>query len=259
MLPNLYIPPLTIFGPVKIRPFGVLVVLAILTGWWLSVRRAKVSGLDAEIMENGVWWSVFAGFVTGHLVSEIFYFPERVVQNPLELLMIWRSLSSFGGFFGGILGALIYFRRKGVAALTYMEAMVFGLVPAWIFGRLGCTIVFDHPGVATDFFLGMADRTGVIRHNLGFYELLLAVGLTVVLYGLKNVSPFEGFHSAVIIFLYAPVRFLLDTLRAEDRSYYGFTPGQYFAVVLALLGAALVVGGVRAKARKASGDSRAGK
>jgi phosphatidylglycerol:prolipoprotein diacylglycerol transferase len=115
-----------------------------------------------------------------------------VIEEPLSLLMVWGGLSSFGGFFGGVLGAILYLRKRGVPSIPYLEAGFFGFVPVWILGRLGCTIAFDHPGQPTDFFLGMADSARVIRHNLGFYEMLYTVLLTVILYGLRNFRPFDG-------------------------------------------------------------------
>src|SRR5512142_3044050 len=45
----------------------------------------------------------------------------------------------------------------------------------------------------------------------------LAIVLTAVIYALKKVRPFDGFHPAVMLLLYSPVRFLLDYLRREDK------------------------------------------
>jgi phosphatidylglycerol:prolipoprotein diacylglycerol transferase len=150
---------------------------------------------------------------------------------------------------------MIYFRRKNVPTLPYVEAILFGFVPAWILGRLGCTIAFDHPGLPTTFFLGMADWAGVVRHNLGLYEMLYTVLLAAALYGLRNFRPFEGFHLVLIILLYSPVRFFLDTLRVADRRYWGYTPGQYFSVLLLALGVWLLVRGWRGEgARGRQGD-----
>jgi phosphatidylglycerol:prolipoprotein diacylglycerol transferase len=185
------------------------------------------------------------------------YHPDLLVKNPLSLFMVWGGMSSFGGFFGGTAGALIYLKRKKVLLMPYSEVLLFGFVPAWILGRLGCTITFDHPGTPTDFFLGMADSAGVVRHNLGFYEMLWTIAITLVLYGLRNTRPFPGFHSVLVIFLYAPVRFAFDTLRVADPRYdpryFGMTPGQYFSIALFLLGVFLLFHGGRSSNIKFSG------
>lgn len=232
MLPNLHIPTVRLFGVVPIEPFGLLVAVAIVFGYMLGRRRARLIDLDPDICADGMFWAIVSGFVGAHLVSLVFYYPEQLIENPLTLLYVWAGISSFGGFVGGTIGGVVFFRRLGLSTLQYADAIVFGFTPAWIIGRLGCTITFDHPGVTTDFVLGMADRVGVVRHNLGLYEMLVAIGLTALIYGLKNVRPFVGFHVALLLLIYSPVRFLMDFLRTKDEIYWGMTPGQYIAIGL---------------------------
>jgi phosphatidylglycerol:prolipoprotein diacylglycerol transferase len=214
-------------------------------GCELAYLRGKKTGLTARFVVDACLWTIFAGFAVSHVVMVVFYHPELLRKNPLTLLMVWGGMSSFGGFFGGIAGVYIYLRRKRVPLLPYYEAIMFGFVPVWVIGRLGCTITFDHPGLPTDFFLGMADSAGVVRHNLGFYEMLWTIVITAALYSLRNYRPFTGFHSVLVIFMYAPVRFYFDTLRISDPLYWGFTPGQYFSVVLFALGVFILFRGGR--------------
>ena len=245
MLPSLYIPSYKLFGLLPIEPFGVLVALAVLLGYSLGRRRARVVGLDPDLCADGMVWMAVIGFVVAHLVSVIFYFPEKILEDPLVLVAVWSGISSFGGLLGGAAAAWWYFRRHGVSVLRYADAILFGFVPAWILGRLGCTIVFDHKGLETNYWLGMADRAGVVHHNLGLYELLVAIVLTVVLYALRRLRCGPGFHCGLMLLLYSPVRFGLDWLRTADRLYWGLTPGQYFAALSLLLGAGLIVRSLR--------------
>jgi phosphatidylglycerol:prolipoprotein diacylglycerol transferase len=245
MLPNLSIPSVTIYGPLKIHPFGVLVALSLVIGYQLALLRAKKTGLDTGIMADAGLWAIGIGFVVSHLFWAILYNHNLLRQNPILLLMIWKGISSYGGFFGGAFGGWLYFRRRKIPSLPYLEAMLFGLVPAWAVARLGCTIAFDHPGRLTGFFLGMADGTGVIRHNLGFYEMLWTVVLAGVLYLSGNYRPFGGFHICLIFILYAPVRFYFDSLRVEDLTYWGYTPGQFFSVFVLGVGIFLLVRGLK--------------
>ena len=247
MLPFISIPTHKLFGLLPIQPFGILVGIAIVLGYYLGIRRTRKLGLDPEMVADAQVWIVIGGFVVAHLVSVIFYFPHRILENPLTLLYFWSGLSSFGGLLGAAFTTIYYFRRRGEPVLKYVDTILYGFVPAWIFGRAGCTIVFDHPGKLTDFVLGMSDKTGMVgsqltlywdgqvRHNLGFYEMLLAIFLTVVIYALKNVRPYDGFITAVLLLLYSPVRFYMDYFRLGDETYLGLTPGQYFSVLGVLL------------------------
>jgi phosphatidylglycerol:prolipoprotein diacylglycerol transferase len=240
-----YIHTIKLFGFLPIQPFGVLVGLAIVLGYYLGRRRAAKVGLDPDLCADGQVWIVVGGFAMAHIVSVVFYFPDRVLKSPLELLKFWSGLSSFGGLLGAAITTWWFFTRKGATVIRYVDAIVFGFVPAWVLGRLGCTVVFDHPGLPTDFVLGMADRSGVVRHNLGMYEMFLALFLTLVIYALKNVRPFHGFHPAVMLILYSPFRFLMDTLRIQDKTYFGLTPGQYFSGFTLLVAAVLIYRGLK--------------
>jgi len=229
---------------VKNIVFGALVISAVFLGCELAYLRGKRTGLVNRYVVDACLWAIFAGFTLSHIVMIVAYHPDILVKNPLSLFMVWGGMSSFGGLFGAMAGIWFYLRRKGIPLLPYYEAILFGFVPVWVLGRLGCTITFDHPGRATDFFLGMADSAGVVRHNLGFYEMLWTIVITVILYGLRNRYPFPGFHAVLVIFLYAPVRFFFDTLRVLDARYFGMTPGQYFSIALFLIGVSILLGGL---------------
>ena len=155
MIPYVHIPTVKIFGLIPIQPFGVLVGIGLVIGYFMARRRARMTGLDEELVADSILWIVLSGFIVAHLVSVIFYFPHRIKENPLVLLAIWSGLSSFGGFVGGIIGAIVYFKKRGVLVIEYADPILFGLVPGWIGGRAGCSVVHDHPGKVTDFVLGV--------------------------------------------------------------------------------------------------------
>ncbi len=255
MLPFISIPTYKLFGFLPIQPFGILVGIAIVLGYYLGIRRCRKVGLDPELAADAQVWIVIGGFIVAHLVSIIFYFPERILENPLTLFYFWSGLSSFGGLLGAALTTIYYFKKRGQPILKYVDAILFGFVPAWIFGRMGCTVVYDHPGIRTDFILGMSDKSGmvgrvyglywdgIVRHNLGLYELMLAVMLTIIVYSLKNFRPFDGFHTAIVLLCYSPARYIMDTMRVGDEKYLGLTPGQYFSILGVALALAMLVRG----------------
>ena len=91
MVPYIHIPPLTI-GPLSLYPFGALGGLAIIVGSSGFGRRAGRVGLDERVASDIVLWAVIPGFIGAHLYSVIFYFPERILEEPLVLLKLWDKL-----------------------------------------------------------------------------------------------------------------------------------------------------------------------
>jgi phosphatidylglycerol---prolipoprotein diacylglyceryl transferase len=218
-------------GGLPIHLFGPLVVAGVLLGDRLAVREGARRGLDPQDVRFLNARIVIAGFVMAHWVSVVFYFPERIKENPWILLYVWNGLSSFGGFAGALLAFLYFTKREKIPRLPYADAVALGLSVGWIFGRLGCATAHDHPGRRSDFFLAVRYPEGS-RHDLGFYELLFTIVLTVVLFRYARRPRPAGRIVALAMLLYAPVRFLLDFLRATDYGrpdsrYAALTPAQW--------------------------------
>jgi phosphatidylglycerol:prolipoprotein diacylglycerol transferase len=224
--------------------FGALVAAAVLVGTSVLQKRATHERLDAELASRLVFWVLVGGFITAHLVHCFVYFPEETLENPISILKIWDGISSFGGFLGAV-GAIIAFSRRAEwqalsspARWRYVDVVAYAFVFGWIFGRAGCTVAYDHPGDPTTFFLGWEYKDHVVRHNLGFYEMLYFIPLAG-LYGLLGRTPRRfgpGFFTGLIAVLYAPVRFSFDYLRIVDVRYAGLTPGQWGSIAVALAG-----------------------
>jgi phosphatidylglycerol---prolipoprotein diacylglyceryl transferase len=226
-------------GPITIHAFGVLVATGILLAFRIIRRRAAAQGLDPVLAERMAMRMVIIGFISAHVVDRLAYFPRDVLANPLSLLYIWESISSFGGILGGTLFAIWFVRRQvtGAQGWRYLDLVAYAFPSAWLFGRLGCSMAFDHPGYETKFFLAERYTDQVVRHNLGLDEALLIVPLVLLFHRLnKGKSRAPGFYVGLLALAYAPVRFLLDFLRWDDARYFGFTPGQYGSVLLAGIG-----------------------
>jgi len=217
-----------------IHLFGLLVAIGVILGDRLTVREAAKRGLDPQDVRYLNARMVIGGFIMAHLVSVIFYFPERIAENPLILLYIWSGLSSFGGFAGAFITFMYLTRKDKIPRLAYADAVALGLSIGWIFGRLGCTTAHDHPGRHTDFFLAVRYPEGP-RHDLGFYELLFTIVLSVVLFRFARKPRPAGHLIGLAALLYAPVRFGLDFLRATDvarpdERYGSLTPAQWACI-----------------------------
>jgi phosphatidylglycerol:prolipoprotein diacylglycerol transferase len=225
---------------VSIYMFGVLVALGVVIGDRVVVSEGKRYDLDPQDVRFLNARIVIGGFIVAHLVSVIFYFPERLKEHPMVLFNPWAGLSSFGGFLGALVAFLYYTNKEKIPRLPYADAVAPGLAVGWIFGRTGCFTAHDHPGRLTSFFLsvnypGDGNHPGGPRHDLGLDELLFTIVMTAILFWYRRKPRPPGHVIALLALMYAPVRFGLDFLRATDygrpdERYAGMTPAQWACV-----------------------------
>lgn len=240
MIPYFEQPHISI-GPLTIHSFGVLVAIAVLVGAAIIWRRANAEELDPALAQKLTTWILVGGFAGAHLVDRFVYFPAETLADPVSIVRVWEGLSSFGGFLGAIAAIVVFTRRHRLDPLwRYLDVIAYAFPFAWILGRLGCFVAYDHPGSPTRFFLGQEYRDGIVRHNLGFEEALYTILIASVftLLGRRRRAP--GFFVGWLAVLYAPFRFALDFLRKIDVRYLGFTPGQHGSILVLIAGAVLV-------------------
>lgn len=230
-------------GPFSIKPFGALVALGVYLSLSLGQRMAKRRGISSEALSRFVFWIMVISFTSGHVLDTIFYHPEHIAEDPLSLIKIWDGLSSFGGFTGGIIGSFAFKYRFGLRkVLPFSDTMAAAFPFGWIFGRMGCSVVHDHPGMRSNLWFAVQYPNGG-RFDLGLYEMLFAVLLaTGAIIAARRPRP-AGFFLGYIMICYAPTRFALDFLRAlpgdvigADPRYLMLTPGQWACVATAIGG-----------------------
>lgn len=216
---------------------------AIISGYWFALRRAREAAIDTKSFESSMEWGIAGGLVISHMVEILLYQPHKLkAEGWLTLLKFWDGLSSYGGFFGGTLCIAFYYvvlRRKR----WWVEAdlLIQGMMIAWIFGRIGCTVSGDHPGPRTTLPFAYPYPDGP-RHNMGLYELVYTVLVIVPAnFLLYRKKPPVGSFVAMDCLLYGAGRFALDFLRSTDRldsdpRYAGLTLGHYCSLGIFVLG-----------------------
>lgn len=255
--------PFPVIGELPIQPFGILVATGIVLGSRVAEWRAEKTGVPRHLVNDFLVHTIVVGLLMCMLLNVLFYEPEKFAQMG-RAIGSWFSegpnepfpypgLSSFGGFMGGTAAAIWFRQKRRVSLMVLGDVFCFAFPFAWFFGRMGCFVVHDHPGVPSDFFLAVDNYygEGVARHDLGLYEVIWsAVMIPTVLLLARKPRPW-GFFMALVPLAYAPVRFGLDFLRATpefggDVRYLGLTPGHYSALLLFLAGIGVAIRVARA-------------
>lgn len=279
MIPYIEIEPIEIFG-YPLAVFGVLVVAAVAVGVLLTLRRGRRLGVDEGELRYFMVVVLVSGFFAAHIFDVLFYYPSLILEDPWVLLDLSNGLSSFGGIVGAVAGALFwkYYglrpwfkigkdrfhrpvrREEPAKILPFMDIPIAIFPVAWVLGRLGCSIVHDHPGIAAPagswlavaFGPGPAWRLGPIvvrmgsepRYDLGLLEMLFAALVAIAFAFTWRRGGNRGWYVAASCVLYAPVRFALDFLRESDAAagdirYWELTPAQWGCFALFAFGVGL--------------------
>lgn len=240
-------------GDVPIRSFSVMVLLGVLMGaWWLSgaLRRQGVEG--EGVLDHLVRNALLLGFLGARLTYVIVH-PD-VYRNIISLVAVWEGgLVSYGGFFGGALGAWLFARSRGIPFARLGDALFPALALGQVFGRIGCLLVGDDHGKPYDgpFAITFPEAegslmpphlVGVPLHPSQIYLSLMNVVLFTSMAWLYRRRRFDGQVLAVGMMLYAVGRFLVELTRGDDdaRGIWGlFSTAQWVSFVTFAAGALL--------------------
>ena len=239
-------------GPLSLRWYGVLMMLAFVIGAAIAARHVERRNLDGNTVWDGLLW-VLIGAVIGARLYYVFIQsprgPEglgRYLANPLEIINVMEGgLHIFGGFIGGTLAILLYVRRRRLPLAVYLDGAALGLPLGQAIARLGNFINQELYGPPTDLPWGLRidpphrippynDLT-LYPESTRFHPLFLYESLwNLVGFGLLRViaNRFAGrLRDGDLVLVYAiwyPLgRFFLEFLRTDSW----FFPGTPFNVV----------------------------
>jgi phosphatidylglycerol:prolipoprotein diacylglycerol transferase len=224
-------------GPITLYVWGFFVALGILVGLqavrWFGKKRGLRDGLLIDLATGGV----LGGVIGARLGYVLFYNLGYFLQNPFDVIKVWDGgMSMTGGLIGAVLMIVWLVTRRKEQVLPYCDGLVFGLPLGYGIGRIGCFLIHDHPGTATDFVLGVEYPDGVTRHDHGLYLSIFGFVMAAVFMGLywlerakKIVMP-DGSWTSVYFVAYGLLRFWLDFYRIRDAVYFGLTPAQWISL-----------------------------
>jgi phosphatidylglycerol---prolipoprotein diacylglyceryl transferase len=210
-------------------------ILSGISLFYLSIKEAKRKKVD---MKDFISF-LFVSFISGLIFSRLFYFLFYYNQSNVNIVLLFfnfskSGLTSFGGFFGGTVGVIIFYllRRKKVNIWKYLDIVSIGIMLGLVFGRVGCFFAGCCYGKEIVMNIPWAIQyKDALRHPTQLYDLLNALFVFIVLQRLKYKKLFDGSMFLIMLFLYSFIRIVIEFFRVGHRVY-GFTSNQYFYFVL---------------------------
>jgi phosphatidylglycerol:prolipoprotein diacylglycerol transferase len=218
-------------GALQLYWWGFFVALGIGVTLFVAERETKKQKLEFDHIMNLAMWTVVAALVGARLMHVFVYEPAYYLAHPLEIVRVWNGgMSSTGGIVLGAAVAIFYVLKKKLDIRAYGDVVARSLPAAWIIGRLGCFFTHTHPGTLSNMPFAVKYPEGG-RLELSLLEAFAWAVIGTVLWLIPRPKK-SGMCLAYVALLYAPLRFGLDFLRADDVRYAGLTPAQYVMIGL---------------------------
>lgn len=236
-------PTLFSLGPLEIRWYGIMYVLAFFATYYYvraAIRQGKLK-LTEKQLDNLLGLMVICMILGARLFYTVFYNPSYFFVNPLKFFAIWEGGLSFHGGFLGILGAAWWYARKHkISLLRLADIFVVPIALGNALGRIGNFINGELYGIPTQLPWGVLfPGTTEPRHPTQLYEAGYNFIIFAALYFNRNKNWKDGTLFGLFIILYALFRFSVEFIK-DLPSYGPLTMGQWLTIPLFLFGIWLV-------------------
>lgn len=250
------LPTIELFG-VEIAMYGVMIVFGTAAGILTAVLR---SGKTGQPKEDLLYASLYGtiGVIIGAKVLYIITILPLIIENfdllihdPDEAMaLLAGGFVFYGGLIGGISAVGIYCRQYGLRFFPLAEALVPSIPLIHAFGRVGCFFAGCCHGIEFPPPIGMYfSKSPVAPHDVALFpvqllESALNLAIFAVLLILGKKRRRQGVVLGAYLLMYAPLRFILEYLRADAWRgiFLGLSTSQWISIALLIAGSVLVSG-----------------
>ena len=234
-------------GPFQIHWYGIMYLLAFVGFLQLGkvqIRTRPWLSWNQKMLDDAFFYGAIGVIVGGRLGYILFYQLQYYINQPIEIIALWKGGMSFHGGFLGVVIAMILLAKKYKVSLLSILDFIAPLVPLGLaFGRIGNFINAELWGRPTHFFLGMIfpNVDNLARHPSQLYECFLeGFILFIALWLYSKQKRGTGKISAVFLMLYGTFRFLVEFSREPDHFlgllFLNLSMGQWLSIPMLIAG-----------------------
>jgi len=211
---------------ITIYSYGVMLACGFLCATLSCLEIARKFNYDKTIlMDLGIWVMMCA--VVGARLLYVALNWGYYGENLLEIILLNKGgLVFYGGFLGGILGAVAFLRKNKLRILKTGDLIVTVLPLGQMFGRIGCflngccfgtptnlplKVIFPLDSMACRYYQELQPI-----HPVQLYESMAAGFIFLILITLLEHKRFHGQIIVIYGILYALARFGLEFLRGDN-------------------------------------------
>lgn len=243
----------TIFG-VNIYFYGVILALAIVAGTFVSdYFGQKFFDLKKETIIDLAPYLVVFGIIGARLYYCILNY-SFYLRFPTEILAIRHGgISIHGAILGGLVGLMIFAKRRKLSAAKLCDVSAIGLALAQSIGRWGNFFNSEAFGIPTNlpWKLYIAPQYRPIPyqdvnyfHPTFLYESVLDLAIFGILFLIlkNNWNKKEGNLAFIYLILYSVARIFVETLRIDSvRDIFGIPVAIFVSICIIVVSSIILI------------------
>lgn len=243
-------------GPFPVRWYGLLFAAGFLIGQQIMIHVFKKEGKPLEDIDSLTLYMVLSTVIGARVGHFLFYEPEVLFKNPLEVILPpYAGLASHGAIIGIITGLLLYSRSRKASGQSFLwvaDRMVIVIALAGAFIRFGNLMNSEIVGKPTDvpwsfIFMQNTEFRQIPRHAAQLYESISCFILFFILFWIWNrykaATP-RGLMVGVFFVWVFTLRFMYEFLKENQEAFeanYALNMGQILSIPAVLLGVYFII------------------
>ena len=250
-------------GPLAVHWYGIAYALGLAAAYLVISREARWRGLDVGLLPNGMIVVAIAALIGGRLYHVIDQW--QLYRDDLLRIVLppYSGLGVYGGIIAGVAVAYGYARWKRQPFLAWADAVAPGLFVMQAIARWGNFFNQELYGSPTNLPWGIAIQCqyrtqgyecppgsdplatlGQHFHPMFLYESLSGlIGAIVLIWIARRFAGRLRTGDLLLVFFvwYGAVRFVMESLKADNWRIFGVPTAQIVAAITVLGAAAILV------------------
>lgn len=213
-------------GPLVVRWYALAYIAGFLAGWKYCLYLAAKSPErrpDSADIDDFLAYAILGVILGGRIGYILFYQAGYYIDNPAEMLKVWKGGMSFhGGISGVIIAMIIYSRKRGFRFFALSDLLACATPIGLFLGRIANFVNGELYGRVTDVAWAVKFPHGgdLPRHPSQLYEAALEGAVLfivlIILAHCKCVRDRIGILSGVFVAGYGISRFIVEFYREPD-------------------------------------------
>ncbi len=246
--------------------YGFMMFIGFSSASWLASRRVQTIGHPPDIIWDMMMWALIPGLIGARLYYLLEYGAQVYGRAPtmrdklIATIALWDGgIVFYGSVAGGIIGILIFCRRRGISPIAMFDVLAPSLLVGEAFGRIGCFLygccfgkacqqpwAVKFPPDSLTFeklvewkIINPDADTTIPLHPTQLYSSGMAFLLAGILAWFYRRRPFDGSVMCLAWILYPINRYILETFRGDVApGNVGLKKAQIISIILVVTGMA---------------------